>query len=101
MPAIEEFKDEAMPDGASHPQLRDAAAELLARVVQTPDTLGGKPRIRGTRIRVVDVLDAFASGASREEIFEDYPALDENDLRAALLFARKAVSDEDVPYYAA
>lgn len=90
-----------MPDGATHPARKDATAELLARVVQTPDTCFGKPRIRGTRIRVVDVLDALASGAPREEIFEDYPGLKENDLRAALLFARRAVSDEDVSYYAA
>ena len=45
----------------------------LHRVTFDPALCGGRPCLRGLRIRVQDVLDLLASGASREEILEDYP----------------------------
>ena len=49
-----------------------------------PEVCGGKPCIRGPRIRVVDVLELLASGASHEEILEDYPDFEDADILAVL-----------------
>lgn len=59
----------------------------LHRITVRPEQCGGRPCIRGMRIRVKDVLDLLASGASREEILEDYPYLEAGDITAALQFA--------------
>ncbi len=59
----------------------------LHRITARPDQCGGRPCIRGLRIRVKDVLDLLASGASREEILADYPYLEAEDIVAALEFA--------------
>ena len=52
-----------------------------------PDIRFGKPCITGTRIAVSDILQWLASGMTNLEILEDYPALKEEHIRAALLFA--------------
>ena len=52
-----------------------------------PEIRFGKPCIKGTRISVVDILLWLASGMSNEEILEDFPALEDNHIRAALHFA--------------
>ncbi len=52
-----------------------------------PDKRGGKPCIRGMRITVYDVLDYLASGMTIEEIVDDFPYLDEADIRACLAYA--------------
>lgn len=52
---------------------------------------GGRPTIRGMRIRVQDVLDLLAAGASREEILEDYPKLEDADITAALQYAARSL----------
>lgn len=59
----------------------------LHRITVDPAQCGGRPCIRGLRIRVKDVLDLLAAGASREEILEDYPYLEPEDITAALEFA--------------
>jgi uncharacterized protein (DUF433 family) len=59
----------------------------LHRVTVNPDQCGGRPCIRGLRIRVKDVLDLLAAGASREEILRDYPLLEPQDITAALASA--------------
>ena len=59
------------------------------RITVNPKQCGGRPCIRGLRIRVKDVLDLLAAGASREEILEDYPYLEVEDIEAALEFAAK------------
>ena len=51
---------------------------------------GGRPHIRGTRVRVSDILDMLASGVSRQDILADYPSLKDADLRAALAFGAAA-----------
>ncbi len=48
---------------------------------------GGRPCIRGLRIRVRDVLDLMAAGATREEILADHPDLEDADITASLEFA--------------
>lgn len=64
-------------------------ANQLGRITVDPGVCGGKPCIRGMRIRVSDVLDLLASGASREEILTDYPYLEDADISAALEFAAR------------
>lgn len=61
----------------------------LERITVNPDQCGGRPCIRGMRIRVKDVLELLAAGASREEILEDYPYLEPEDITAALEFAAR------------
>ncbi|WP_237476745.1 DUF433 domain-containing protein [Lichenibacterium dinghuense] len=62
---------------------------MYDRITLDPDQCGGRPCIRGLRIRVKDVLDLLAAGASREEILEDYPLLEADDIAAVLEFAAR------------
>jgi uncharacterized protein (DUF433 family) len=64
-------------------------AELLERITVNPKQCGGRPCIRGMRIRVSDVLDLFAAGLSVEQILEEMPDLEVNDLKAFLLYASR------------
>lgn len=59
----------------------------LHRVTVDPEQCGGRPCIRGLRVRVKDVIDLLASGASHEEILADFPYLEPEDIIAALEFA--------------
>jgi uncharacterized protein (DUF433 family) len=61
----------------------------IERIIVNPDVCGGRPCIRGLRIRVKDVLDLLAAGASREEILADYPYLEPDDITAVLEFAAR------------
>ena len=61
----------------------------IERITMTPDVCGGRPCIRGVRIRVKDVLDLLAAGARREEILADYPYLQPEDITAVLEFAAR------------
>jgi uncharacterized protein (DUF433 family) len=63
--------------------------KLADRITVDPKQCGGRPCIRGMRIRVTDVLDMLASGASREEILEDYPDLESADIDASLRYASR------------
>ena len=63
----------------------------LPRVCIDPAICAGRPHIRGTRVRVSDVLRLLASGASVSEILHDYPHLEEADLRAALAYGATVV----------
>jgi uncharacterized protein (DUF433 family) len=64
------------------------------RIVCDPDTLFGKPRIKGTRIGVEFILDLLASGWSEKEILESYPHLQAGDLQAVFAFVRDCLKDE-------
>ena len=61
----------------------------LHRITVIPEHCGGRPCIRGLRVRVTDILDLLAAGASREEILADYPYLEPEDITAALEFASR------------
>jgi uncharacterized protein (DUF433 family) len=63
--------------------------ELADRITVDPEQCGGRPCIRGMRIRVSDVLDLFASGLSASEILEEMPDLQPEDLQACLRFASR------------
>jgi uncharacterized protein (DUF433 family) len=64
-------------------------AIFQSRVTVDPNICGGRPCIRGLRVRVTDVLELLASGTSREEILEDYPYLEAEDIQASLEFAAR------------
>ncbi|MBU0751742.1 MAG: DUF433 domain-containing protein [Gammaproteobacteria bacterium] len=64
------------------------------RIVATPDTLVGKPRIKGTRISVELLLDRLADGWSREDILESYPNVTSEDIQAALAFVAEIYREE-------
>lgn len=70
--------------------------DLLQRITFDNDVLGGKPVIRGLRISVEMILELLAKGATWEEILEDYPELEPDDLRAALMYACCLVAGETV-----
>jgi uncharacterized protein (DUF433 family) len=63
---------------------------LADRITVDPEKCGGRPCIRGLRVRVKDILDMLAGGSSREQILRDYPYLEDNDITAALEFASRA-----------
>ena len=64
-------------------------SDLLLRITSEPDKFGGKPCVRGMRIRVVDVLELLASGMGQEQLLEEHPDLEADDIKACLLFAAK------------
>ncbi len=61
----------------------------IERISIDSSVCGGRPTIRGLRIRVKDVLDLLAAGATREEILGDYPYLEDEDITAVLEFASR------------
>ena len=71
-----------------HPII-DAVDELLKRITSEPDKCGGRPCVRGLRIRVSDVLELLAAHMSREEILPEHPDLEDSDLSACLIFASR------------
>jgi uncharacterized protein (DUF433 family) len=60
---------------------------LIERITTNPDICHGKPTIRNMRYPVEMILDLLSSGMTWVEIMEDYPAIEEDDIRACLLFA--------------
>ena len=69
-----------------------------SRITTNSKQCGGRPCIRGMRIRVVDVLDLFASGLNSQQILEEMPDLEVEDLQAALHYAARKI---DYPVLAA
>ena len=63
--------------------------ELLSRITINPLQCGGRPCIRGMRIRVVDILDLRAAGLTGAQILEELPDLEAADVRAALAYAAR------------
>ncbi len=61
--------------------------ELLSRITSDPKVCGGKPCIRGMRIRVSDILELLASGMEQNQILDEHPDLEADDIKAALVFA--------------
>ena len=70
--------------------------ELLKRITIEPGKMGGKPCIRGLRIRVQDVVEMLADGATATEILESFPYLEADDIRAVLAYAAARVSGSTV-----
>ena len=62
---------------------------ILQRITVNPAQCGGRPCIRGMRIRVIDVLDLLAAGLTAEQVVEELPDLELDDVRAALQYAAR------------
>jgi len=71
---------------------------LLERISFNPKQCGGRPCVRGMRIRVSDVLDLLAAGLSMAQIVEEMPDLEIDDIKACLSYARRRI---DHPFIAA
>ncbi len=65
--------------------------KIADRITVDPEQCGGRPCVRGMRIRVVDVLDLLAHGLSHQEILEELPDLTKDDIAACLRFARQRI----------
>lgn len=68
-------------------------AELLKRITSNPSQCGGRPCLRGMRIRVSDILDLLASGLSTEEVIAELPDLEPDDVKAAVYYAARKVNN--------
>lgn len=64
-------------------------SDLLDRITINPDQCGGRPCIRGMRIRVIDILESLAAGETPEQILADFPYLERDDIAAALRYAAR------------
>lgn len=62
---------------------------FIDRITVNPRQCGGRPCVRGMRIRVSDVLDLLASGLTREQVLEELPDLEAEDIEACLRFASR------------
>ncbi len=70
--------------------------ELFGRITVNPEVMVGKPTIRGFRITVEQILKALAANISINELLDDYPELELEDIRAALLYAVESINHEQV-----
>ena len=70
--------------------------ELLYRITINPEIMIGKPTIRGLRITVDQILKALAAGINTNELLEDYPELEKEDIEAALLYAAQLLEEEKI-----
>ena len=64
--------------------------DLLDRITSDPDICGGRPCIKGTRMRVSDIVEALAHGATQQQLLADFDYLTADDIAAALLYAARA-----------
>jgi uncharacterized protein (DUF433 family) len=71
-------------------------ADLLNRITVNPKIFGGKPTIRGMRIKVENVLALLEQGITPEEILKDYPQLEWRDIQACLAYARRLIANETI-----
>jgi uncharacterized protein (DUF433 family) len=63
--------------------------KLLERITMEPGKCGGRPCIRGLRVRVADILGMLAEGVTEPEILQDFPYLEADDIKAALAYAAR------------
>jgi uncharacterized protein (DUF433 family) len=67
--------------------------DLLERITTNPEQCGGRACIRNLRIRVCDILSLLGAGVSHREILTDYPFLQEEDIRASLMYAAEKLEN--------
>lgn len=73
------------------PLARIIFSAMSERIVIDPEVCGGRPIVAGTRMRVIDVLDALASGAGIDELLADFPYLSREDVQACLSYAARSL----------
>lgn len=69
----------------------------LSRITHDPEVMGGRPCIRGMRLTVGTVLGLLAAGHSSAEVLQEYPYLEEEDIRAALSYAAWRAEEVELP----
>ena len=69
-------------------------AKLLERVTARPDVFGGKPIVRDMRISVEFILSLLSQGATQEEVLDDYPELEPEDIRACIAYAHTVIAGD-------
>ena len=70
--------------------------KLLERITARPDVFGGKPIVRDMRISVELVLSLLSQGATQEELLDDYPGLEPEDIRACIAYAHTVISGDSL-----
>lgn len=73
------------------------AANRLTRITVDPNKMGGVPIIRDLRIPVATIVAAIAEGETPQKIMKEFPDLEPEDIKQALIFASKAVRERQVP----
>ena len=68
--------------------------DILKRITARPDVFGGKPIIRDMRISVEFVLSLLSQGATQDELLDDYPFLEPDDIRACIAYAHTVISGD-------
>ncbi len=71
-----------------------ANQELLKRITARPDVFGGKPIIRDMRISVELILSLLSQGADSDELLDDYPGLEPEDIRACIAYAHAVIAKD-------
>ena len=71
-------------------------SDLLSRITARPDVFGGKPIIRDMRISVELILSLLAQGVAEDELLEDYPRLEPEDIRACVAYAHAVVAGDSL-----
>ncbi len=69
---------------------------LLDRIEINPETMLGKPVIKGTRLPIEIIVEKVAYGNTNQEILTQYPFLKEDDIQAALIYAAKSLKNEEI-----
>ena len=87
--AVDAYINALKEDGLSVPEERFKA--LLERIAIDPKVMVGKPVIRGTRLTIECILERLACGSTMQDILEEYPGLEKDDVLASILFAEKAL----------
>ena len=73
-----------------------ANPELLKRITARPDVFGGKPIVRDMRISVELILSLMSQGATQEELLDDYPELEPEDIRACIAYAHAVIARDSL-----
>ena len=71
-----------------------AHPELLKRITARPEVFGGKPIIRDLRLSVELILSLLCQGATPEELLDDYPELEPDDIRACIAYAHAVIAGD-------
>ena len=70
--------------------------EILKRITARPDVFGGKPIVRDMRISVELVLGLLSQGATQDELLDDYPDLEPDDIRACIAYAHTVIAGDSL-----
>ena len=68
--------------------------ELLSRITARPDVFGGKPIVRDMRLSVELILSLLSQGATQDELLDDYPGLEPEDIRACIAYAHTVIAGD-------